>query len=343
MCFYGQTSISNGAVTMIAGQGRADYTLKLGAIDADVEKIVFTATIDGAPTFGQLADVRLEAPGQFTATIPAAGKTEKALILGEAYRRQGAWKFRLLGQGFNGGLAALATHFGVEVADAQPEPTPAAPPPPQPKPASSVNLSKVTLTKQDSKISLKKDDGRFGKIRINLNWNQKTTQKKGLFGLGGSRGLDLDVGAMVEFNTGSGDKAIDLIQALGNRFGAYDQPPFIRLLADDRTGASTDGEWIEINGDMWQHFKRVLIYTFIYEGAPNWQETDGVVRVLVPNQPEIEVRMNEYGSRQPACAIALLENDGGQIRVSREVLFFDSQKPMDDHYRWGFNWTRGSK
>jgi len=40
---------------------------------------------------------------------------ETAMLFGEIYRHKGEWKFRAVGQGFAGGLAAMATGFGVEV------------------------------------------------------------------------------------------------------------------------------------------------------------------------------------------------------------------------------------
>ncbi|MDR2353059.1 MAG: TerD family protein [Deltaproteobacteria bacterium] len=43
--------------------------------------------------------------------------TETAMIFGEIYRYKGEWKFKAVGQGFFGGLAALCNHFGVEVQD----------------------------------------------------------------------------------------------------------------------------------------------------------------------------------------------------------------------------------
>lgn len=54
---------------------------------------------------------------------------ESALILAELYLRNGAWKVQVVGQGFRGGLAALASHLGVEIA------APAAAPSPAPAPA----------------------------------------------------------------------------------------------------------------------------------------------------------------------------------------------------------------
>lgn len=345
MCFYGQPSVANGSVVhSTSGNGETRFAISPSRIPADVEKVVFTATIhENKAAFGRLNDIQLEVSG-VQGNIPCVGMTETALILGELYQRNGAWKVRVVGQGFNGGLSALATHLGVEIAEPAPTPAPAPAPSfassiPKVQPStSSVHLSKVSLTKQNSTISLKKESGGFGKIRVNLNWNQRTQKKTGFFARGATN-LDLDLGAFVETNDGKRQ----VVQALGGGFGDYTKTPYVRLLGDDRTGAVSDGEWLEINGDRWSEIKRVLVYAFIYEGAPNWQETDGIVRVLAPGQPEIEVKMNEYGDPRGTCAVVALENRGGQLHVSREVTFHKNQKPMDEHYKWGFKWSTGSK
>jgi TerD domain len=55
-----------------------------------------------------------EQNGAETARFDATGATsEKALLLGELYRRNDAWKFRAVGQGYASGLAGLATDFGI--------------------------------------------------------------------------------------------------------------------------------------------------------------------------------------------------------------------------------------
>jgi stress response protein SCP2 len=66
--------------------------------------------------------------------VPTGLGPEKALLLVEVYRRQGAWKVRAVGQGYATGLAGIATDFGISVDDPGPS-TPAAPPPP-PMPSS---------------------------------------------------------------------------------------------------------------------------------------------------------------------------------------------------------------
>jgi tellurite resistance protein TerA len=338
MCFYGQPSVAGGAVALAgASGGETRFSVAPGRIPAGVEKVILTATIhENRGTFGQLSEMEFQVGG-VTGKIPCSGMTETALILAEVYQRNGAWKVRAVGQGFNGGLAALATHLGVDIAEPVPEPAPTPAPAAQAAPPSTVNLSKVSLTKQNSTVNLKKDDGRFGKIRVNLNWNQKT-QKIGLFSFGSSN-IDLDLGAFVEMRNGNRS----VVQALGNAFGGFETPPFVKLLGDDRTGALTDGEWLEINGDKWPEIERILIYAFIYEGVPNWQQTDGVVKIFVPGQPEVEVRMNEFGDKRGMCAVASLENNAGQVRVSREVTFHNGHKEMDSSYGWGFRWKAGSK
>jgi tellurite resistance protein TerA len=341
MCFFNQPVIGNGTVSLKVSGDTQSFSLALGKIGADVEKIVVNATLDGG-AFSSVSGLKLSVSDGIEMQVDTSGRSESALILCEIYKRNNQWKIRNVSQGFNGGLQALAEHFGVEVAaPASPEPAPAPTPPVQKPstPAPSVNLSKISLTKNESTISLKKDNGKFGRIRINLNWNQKT-KSGGLFGMG-KRGIDLDLGAFVEFRTGE----FGVVQALGNSFGDLDALPFTKLMADDRTGTSTDGEWLEINGDAWSSFKRVLIFAFIYEGAANWQETDGVIRLMVPGQPEIEVRMNELasGKNDRMCAVALLENNGNQIRVNREVRFFSGHEQMDNGYGWGMRWRAGKK
>lgn len=42
---------------------------------------------------------------------------ETAIVVGELYRHNGEWKFNAFGSGFYGGLAALCTNFGLEIAE----------------------------------------------------------------------------------------------------------------------------------------------------------------------------------------------------------------------------------
>lgn len=348
MCFFGQKSVSAGAVQLTeSSAGRAVFSLDPGRLDAAIEKVALTATIyENKASFDSVSRLALTISGGIEAVIPTSGMKETALILGEFYLRQGAWKFRCVAQGFAGGLEPLAKNFGVEVAAPESEPTPAPAPAPAPTPAapppapkSTVSLSKITLDKTRASVSLEKTSAGFGEIRVNLNWNRRSESKGGFFSMKKSNAIDLDVGCLFELQDGHKGA----VQALGNAFGSLNTEPYIKLMGDDRTGSVSDGEWLHINGAHWARIRRILVYAFIYEGAPNWKETDGVVTIHAPGQPPIEVRLNEEGGRQGMCAIALLENDNGAVKVSRRVDFHNGHSNMDKAYGWGMRWAAGSK
>ena len=116
------------------------------------------------------------------------------------------------------------------------------------------------------------------------------------------------------------------------------------LDGDDRTGTSTDGENLRINGNMISQIRRVLVYTFIYEGAANWRDANGIVTVKCPRNQDIIVRMDEYGSSQTMCAIALFENRTGEsFEIEKVVRFFNGHQDMDRAFNWGLRWVAGHK
>src|SRR3954469_15201993 len=139
--FYNQPAHSSGAVRHEAKRdegGRVTDTLlvDLARVEPAVETVVLAASADGG-TFGQVPDLYIEvrdaARGTVVARFDNAGATvETAFVLGEFYRRQGAWKFRAVGQGYSSGLAGLATDFGIPGDEPQQAPAPqaAAPTPP---------------------------------------------------------------------------------------------------------------------------------------------------------------------------------------------------------------------
>ena len=120
--------------------------------------------------------------------------------------------------------------------------------------------------------------------------------------------------------------------------------PYIALDGDDRTGANANGENLRVNGNMVSSIKRILVFTFIYEGAANWQQANGVVTVKCPGSQDIIVRMDEYGSSDRMCAIAMLENVNDEnVSVEKLVRFFKGHEAMDRAYGWGMRWTPARK
>lgn len=344
--FYGNESAPNDGVQLNASARSA--RCEPARLRASIQRVVIALSIDasvaGIQTYAQFAEIRLQVTGGDTDlrfAIKTAGMSESALILGELYLRNGVWKFRALGQGFAGGLAPLARHYGVEISDT-PAPTPTPPPAPRQPPAASPERrqppappSLINLEKRKP-ISLEKPTQGFEEINVNLNWTSGA--KRGLFG-GAKGGIDLDLGCMLEM--ANGDK--DVIQALGGNFGDLNLPPFLKLLGDDRTGADVAGETLLINGRQWAHLRRVLIFSFIYEGAPNWAAANAVVTIVAPGSPKLVVELDEHSSNKGMCGIALLENDAGRIRVTKLVEYFAGHEPLDRAYGFGFNWVAGRK
>lgn len=122
MIFYNQPH--NIAKTVSLSQKGTGVLLRfdLARITSQIGKIAICATLtDETGNFSQLNFMQVKLRnGTDTlahAKIDGENRLEVALILGELYRHQGNWKFRLVAQGFKGGLKRLAQHYGVTIAD----------------------------------------------------------------------------------------------------------------------------------------------------------------------------------------------------------------------------------
>jgi tellurium resistance protein TerD len=130
--FYNQLKSSDGSVEHTGdnrtGEGEGDdeaIKVNLAQVPAEVTKLSVVATIHDATTrkqnFGmvQNAFIRIvdDSNGRELSRYDLAEdcSVETAMIFGEVYRHGGEWKFRAVGQGYQGGLAALARNFGVNV------------------------------------------------------------------------------------------------------------------------------------------------------------------------------------------------------------------------------------
>ena len=192
------------------------------------------------------------------------------------------------------------------------------------------------------KVSLeKKNSAGLGEILVNLNWNARPA-KQGLFGgfLGGGSGIDLDLGCLYELKNGRKGA----VQALGKAFGSLNQPPYIALDGDDRTGAAAAGENLRINGNQISQIKRILVYTFIYEGIANWQQANAVVTIRYPGAEDMIVRMDSFNSSNTMCGLVLFENQNDQTFSALKVVqFYRGHQDLDRAFNWGMQWTVGRK
>lgn len=224
--FFNQLRSPEGAV---AHQG--DNTTGLGAGDdevihvtlsqvpASIQKVVFTVTIYEAEArqqhFGMvnnafirvvnLANQQELARYNLTETVTS----ETAMIFGELYRYRDEWKFRAVGQGFAGGLPAMANTFGVDV-----EGTPA-PPPAAPQSADRrVILEKKLAEKAPHLVSLAKKAA-ISLEKVNLSDHQAKVA------------LCLDISGSMQglYDSGKVQQLAERVLALGTRFdddGAID-------------------------------------------------------------------------------------------------------------------------
>jgi tellurium resistance protein TerD len=110
------------------GEGDGDdesVKVDLSKVPANVNKLAVAVTIHDAGSrsqnFGQVSNAFIRIIDEATGTEAARYdlsedySTETAMIFGEVYRHDGAWKFKAIGQGFNGGLKPLAQEFGVSI------------------------------------------------------------------------------------------------------------------------------------------------------------------------------------------------------------------------------------
>jgi tellurium resistance protein TerD len=130
--FYNNTRDPSGAVTHggdnRTGAGEGDdetIDVNLGTLTPDTIKVAFVATIHEADArkqnFGQIANAFIRAVNADTNAeiarydLSEDASTETVMIFGELYRHGSEWKFKAIGQGYAGGLGAVAKDYGVNI------------------------------------------------------------------------------------------------------------------------------------------------------------------------------------------------------------------------------------
>jgi tellurium resistance protein TerD len=126
--FYHQLTSPCGAIKHLgddpSGSTGEQINVDLAKVSPEIQKIVFAVSIYEA----KQRDQNFGMTGSASVTlvdinarrrIASFDLSENAcladtVIFGELYRYNGAWKFRARGESFDGGLAAIAHHFGVE-------------------------------------------------------------------------------------------------------------------------------------------------------------------------------------------------------------------------------------
>jgi tellurium resistance protein TerD len=130
--FYNNKTSPDAAVVHsgdnLTGAGEGDdeqVSINLPTVDPKVQRLVFAVTIHDAEArkqnFGQVRNAFMRVVNKDSNAeiarfdLSEDYSTETAMIFGEVYRSGAEWKFKAVGQGFAGGLKALATDHGVSV------------------------------------------------------------------------------------------------------------------------------------------------------------------------------------------------------------------------------------
>lgn len=284
MVFFNQRASPGDAVRFDTAGETSNFHIDTSKLPDSVDKLVFAASIDGDGTMARLGSSTMTLGA---ATFRFAGSdfhAEKAVIVGEIYRRDGAWRFGAVGQGFSGGLSALLAHFGGQESGAAPAgaaPAPAAPVVAAPK----VSLSKVTLTKAGQKhaVSLVKGPSAPRKLIVKATWVDNGD------GDDGNDDLDLRVGILLP------NGSMKFVCA-PDRSGAFDMAPFVRHLGDVTSASAKEPatETVEVNPDIAAKQGGAVALVFsVYSALGN-----GAVSVA-SLQPKMRM---EYGDQVVECA-----------------------------------------
>lgn len=131
--FYGNLEHTSGAVKHmgdnLTGSGDGDdeqIEIDLTMVPDNISRIAFTVTIYEADVrnqnFGQVSNSFIRVVNETSGEeiirydLGEDFSIETAIVVGELYKHNGEWKFNAIGSGFQGGLAALCGHYGIEVA-----------------------------------------------------------------------------------------------------------------------------------------------------------------------------------------------------------------------------------
>ncbi|MFD9745539.1 TerD family protein [[Kitasatospora] papulosa] len=124
--FFNQPKSPEESIQLLGAQAgdTESFRVTLDRIPANIHKLSFTATLDGAGQMSQAGPgyIRIVAGGEEVVKYAFTGSeftTERAVMLGDFYLKD-VWRFAAVGQGFDGGLDALLKNFGGEVAEEAP-------------------------------------------------------------------------------------------------------------------------------------------------------------------------------------------------------------------------------
>lgn len=121
--FFNQLSSPDDSVTELGPDGE-QIEVDLAAVPADIERVVAIVYVNDGPaqrrTLGQLRSCVVRVLDGSNGRelvrsedLATAFQAETAVALGELYRHDRGWKFKVLGQGYAEGITAIAADYGI--------------------------------------------------------------------------------------------------------------------------------------------------------------------------------------------------------------------------------------
>lgn len=129
-----------------------------------------------------------------------------------------------------------------------------------------------------------------------------------------------------------------------SRQGCFTQPPYIWHSGDDKGGTTEGGETILVNPEGIGEIESIIIYTFIYEGAKHWGETQLKLTISVPGQENVTIDLGGQDSKKRFCALAQIDiQEDNSLAITRLCTFHEGHSDCDAAYGWGFNYQQRHK
>ena len=335
MAFYNQPKTPCGAISWQSAASQQRFDIDLSKLPDSVDYLVLTATIDGQATMRELgaSNVTLEQAGQILANYTFDGSafdSERAIMLLQVYRKNDVWRINAIGQGFNGGLSALVTHFGGEVADDEAtdkqleenkSQNDSANNPNSPSTSQPFNLKKVTLDKPGSEHRINLTKGGNDHLVVEAIWTDNGDASVN------NDDLDLRVGILAH-----NSKDMSYIHA-PEQIGSLTAMPYIQHQGDIKVASINEPgkETVLVNPDIAKYYggKVALVfsvYSAVSNGAVSIASLQPKMRMKYQDQV-IECVFNIKASPKTKSSfvytyvigIAIIDEDGITLQHSGET------------------------
>ncbi|MDG5496030.1 VWA domain-containing protein [Niveispirillum sp. BGYR6] len=309
MIFYNQPASRDGSVKLADGR----FTIDLGQVQPDVVRIAFAITIHEAEgtghSFAEASAAFIEVENVARYDAATAGMSETALIIGELYRRGGEWKVKAVGQGFVGGLAPLARHFGIVVDEA-----PIPPPVPDATPLSKAGASRVSLEKR--LVNLEKKDQQLvsliKKVQVSLEKKRLVTDRAKV-------ALVLDISGSMRslYRSGKVQHFVERAMAIAYRFDDDGEIDVFLFGARDHHYGS-------LNVDTYRGFVPAMLGQYNLEGGTRYGQVMRRIRAFYASQ-------SDWG-QMPVYVMFLTDGGTEDRALSEKMIVEASREPI----HWSF-------